>query len=95
MEKKGEHMNESNRLNEEELEKVAGGQINSEQAWDLALGHANISDSELKGNKKCRLNFEYGKAIYEIEFHANGFTYAYDIDASSGRLIKTSQEIWD
>ena len=59
------------------------------------LGHARLSDAELKGNKKCRLNFEYGKPIYEIEFHANGFTYAYDIDASSGRLIKTSQEIWD
>ncbi len=88
-------MDEANRLADEELEKVAGGQINSEQAWGLALGHANISDGELKGNKKCRLNFVYGKPIYEIEFHANGFTYAYDIDASTGRLIKTSQEIWD
>ena len=88
-------MDEANRLADEELEKVAGGQINSEQAWGLALGHANISDGELKGSKKCRLNFEYGKAIYEIEFHANGFTYAYNIDANSGRLIKSSQEIWD
>ena len=77
-------MNEINRVADEELEKVAGGQINSEEAWGLALGHARLSDAELKGNKKCRLNFEYGKPIYEIEFHANGFTYAYDIDASSG-----------
>lgn len=88
-------MNEVNRVADEELEKVAGGQINSEQAWGLALQHARLSDDELKGNKKCRLNFEYGKPIYEIEFHANGFTYAYDIDASSGRLIKASEEIWD
>ena len=43
-------MNRSNRLENEELEKVVGGQINSEQAWSFALGHANISDSELKGN---------------------------------------------
>ena len=88
-------MDESNRLDNEELEKVVGGQINSEQAWGLALKHANVSDSALLGNKKCRLNFEYGKAIYEIEFHANGFTYAYDIDAGSGRLLNSSQEIWD
>ncbi len=89
-------MDESNRLDNNELEKVVGGQINSEQAWDLALKHANVPDSALIGNKKCRLNFEHNKAIYELEFHANGFTYTYDIDAAgSGSVVNSSQEIWD
>ncbi len=88
-------MDEANRLENDELEKVTGGQINSGQAWNLALRHANVSEDALLGNKNCRLNFEYGKAIYELEFHANGFTYTYNIDAGSGRLLKTSQEIWD
>ena len=37
-------------------------------------------------------DYEDGRMVYELEFYANGAEYEYDIDASTGAVVKFSQE---
>ena len=57
--------------------------ITKDEAKQIALNHANVTnitnyEIELDGNK------------YEIEFNANNKEYEYDIDATTGKIIKYS-----
>ena len=37
-------------------------------------------------------DYEDGRMVYELEFYADGAEYEYDIDASTGAVVKFSQE---
>ena len=37
-------------------------------------------------------DYEDGRMVYELEFYASGAEYEYDIDASTGAVVKFSQE---
>ncbi|MBQ7481797.1 MAG: PepSY domain-containing protein [Lachnospiraceae bacterium] len=88
-------MNENKRnLNIEELDKVAGGQITPEEAFERALKHANKKKGSVR-LKKNELDFDDGIYKYEIEFVENGVEYEFDIDAESGRILKYDKDLWD
>ena len=44
--------------------------------------------------KKCQLDFEHGRQVYEIEFYFNGMEFEYDIDANTGVVLKAKKD-WD
>lgn len=63
--------------------------IGAAAAKAAALNHcgaSNVSDFE------CELDYEQGKAVYEISFRANGYEYDYEIDAATGAVLKCEKE---
>ena len=84
-----EHMN---KLSDEVMAKVVGG-INRDEAMAAAAKHAGVDMSQIM-RKKCELDYDHGRQVYEIKFFSNGLEYEYDIDAETGRILKAERD-WD
>ncbi len=82
------------KLGEDELEKVAGGQITEEQAMESALKRAGLTRDQVSFVKKIGLDYDYGRLVYEIEFIHNGMEYEFDVDAENGTVLKYKKD-WD
>ena len=67
------------------------GYIGKEAAKAAALAHAGLSESQVS-RMKCELDREDGRVVYEIEFKCDGMEYEYEIDASSGAVLKYDKE---
>ena len=85
-------MSDLKKLEMDDLEQVTGGRISEKKAYELAREHARVKKAMLK---KCELDREHGRMIYEVEFIADGMEYEYDIDANSGDVLKHEKERWD
>lgn len=69
----------------------SGEYIGNEKAKAIALKHAGVSSSDVK-KLKCKLEKEHGTMVYEVEFKYNGYEYEYEINAVSGKIIKSEKE---
>lgn len=78
--------------NDKELESVVGG-INQNEAMATALQHAGVPGAQAMV-KKCQLDYEHGRQVYEIEFYFNAMEFEYDIDANTGAVLKAKKD-WD
>ncbi len=67
------------------------GIISAENAKQIALKSAGLSQSQVT-QLKAELDRDGSKVIYEVEFKASGYEYEYEIDASSGAIIKSEKE---
>lgn len=67
--------------------KTSDAQITPNKAKEIALTHAGVAESAANF-KQIKLDNKNGKAVYVIEFIANKLRYDFDIDASSGSIIK-------
>ena len=67
------------------------GYIGKEAAKAAALAHAGFSEAQVS-RMKCELDREDGRVVYEIEFKCDGMEYEYEIDASSGSVLKYDKE---
>ncbi len=85
---------DKNKLNDQQLENVAGGTLTQEEALAKALEHAKLNKDQIDFVKKLEMDFERGRRIYEVEFYQGGFEYEYDIDAETGRVLKFKKD-WD
>ena len=65
--------------------------IGVEAAQSAALAHAGLTADQVTVGE-VDFDYEDGRMVYEIEFYANGVEYEYDIDASTGAVVKSSQE---
>ena len=65
--------------------------ITAEEAKKAALAHAGLKAAEVTFTK-AQLDYDDGKAEYEIEFYSSSDKYEYDINASTGAVIKYSKE---
>lgn len=72
-------------------EEGASPYIGAEKAKQIALDHAGLNESAVSFFKSEQ-DTEKGQVIYEIEFRAAGFEYEYEIDAATGRILKTEKE---
>lgn len=65
--------------------------LSKEQAMAAALAHAGLSkqDVEKIGGKKDK---DDGRTLYEIEFTAGGYKYEYEVDATTGAIVKYEKE---
>lgn len=66
--------------------------IDMERARQIALSHAGVNQSRVY-DMKVEQDFEHGRAVYEVEFKAGGYEYDYEIDAASGRVLKSHREL--
>lgn len=85
-------MENMNKLNDQELEKVAGGTLTQEEALAKALEHANLKQDQLDFLKPVEQDFEHGRLIYEVRFYQGGMEYEYDIDANNGTILKFEKD---
>ena len=65
--------------------------ISVEQAKEIALNHAGKTADQVQFIK-IKQDWEHGRAVYEIEFIANGNEYEYEIDANTGAIVKWEVE---
>ena len=86
-------MEEMNKLEDQELEKVAGGIITEDEALARALKRARLKPDQIDFHK-IELDYEHGRKVYEIEFYKGGFEFSVDIDAENGTVLKYKKE-WD
>lgn len=63
------------------------GAITEEQAKAKALSHAGLKESDVNF-VKCKLDFDDGIRIYEVEFYSDNKEYDYEINAETGDIIK-------
>ena len=68
--------------------------ISEASAKAAALSHAGVSESNL-ARYECDFDRDDGRTVYEIEFCSSGYEYDYEIDASSGSVIKYDSERCD
>ena len=65
--------------------------IGVEAAKSAAFAHAGLDASQVTMGE-VDFDYEDGRMVYELEFYTNGAEYEYDIDASTGAVVKFSQE---
>lgn len=65
--------------------------IGKDAAKAAALTHAGVTADSITGYE-CELDVDFGKARYEIDFEANGMEYEYEIDATTGTILKADKE---
>ena len=65
--------------------------IGVEAAKSAAFAHAGLDTSQVTMGE-VDFDYEDGRMVYELEFYASGAEYEYDIDASTGAVVKSSQE---
>ncbi len=65
--------------------------IGSSAALNIALNDAGYSRNEVSDVKSV-FERENGKYIFDVEFYANSTEYDYDIDASTGEILKREAE---
>ncbi len=70
---------------------ACAAQITEAQAKEIALKHAGVSAQEARFTK-TKLDMDFGRSEYELEFYAGSVEYDYDIDAADGTVRKFSRE---
>lgn len=68
-----------------------GSFIGEEAAKNAAFAHAGISAADA-GSIQCELGEDDGHWVYEVEFRTGGVEYDYEIDASTGTVVKAEQD---
>ena len=66
-------------------------QITEAQAKDIALKHAGVSAQQANFTK-MKLDRDFGRSEYELEFFVGNVEYDYEIDAADGTVRKFSRE---
>ena len=85
-------MADISKLNDTDLEGVAGGVITEEEAIAAALAHVELEQDQVDFIKRAELDYEHGRKIYEVEFYMGGFEYEFDIDAKTGKVLKFKKD---
>ena len=80
----------------EAAKKAAGKEINADKAMEIALSDAGVTNDEAT-RKDIDLEYDddYGKEVFDVEFHKGTTEYTYDIDPANGKILKSENEIDD
>ena len=66
--------------------------IGKEAAINAALAHAGLERAKVR-DLQCELDRENGVMVYEVEFESGLYDYEYDIDATTGKVLKSKKEL--
>lgn len=66
--------------------------LTREEAINIALKHAGFKESEVL-NLTAELDNEMLRSEWEVEFDKDNFEYSYDINATTGEIIKSDKEL--
>ena len=65
--------------------------IGTEKAKEAALAHAGLQEADVTF-VKVKLDYDDGRAEYEVEFYQGNTEYDYDIDATTGQVLSFDRE---
>ena len=65
--------------------------IGKQKARDIALQHAGLSVSQVR-DLDVELDRDDDKVHYDVDFEADGYEYDYEIDAETGKILKSHKE---
>ena len=68
--------------------------IGEEAAKKAALSHAGFDESAVT-NLKVELDTDDGAVHYDVDFKQGGMEYDYDINATTGEIMKSKSEVDD
>lgn len=68
--------------------------ITKDKAKEIALEHANLKETDIR-DYEIDLDNEDGKLVYEISFESNGKEYDYDVNATTGDISNSKNELVD
>lgn len=68
--------------------------IGEGKAKAAALSHAGLSESQVTA-LRVKLDYDDGRAKYEVEFYRDSTEYDYEIDAVSGQVLKSQRDVHD
>ena len=71
--------------------KTKASYIGVAKAKKIALDHAKLTASKVK-KLEAELDREKGVYIYEVEFRYGNYKYEYDINATTGKILKVDKE---
>lgn len=74
---------------EGEPEEPTAERITEDEAKRIALEHAGLTEAAVKG---LRVELDREDNDYEVEFYAKGLEYDYEIDATTGAILKAEQD---
>lgn len=70
---------------------TSADRLTREQAQAIALSHVGLTASDVRG-LRVEYDVDDGVPVYEVEFHAGGFEYDYEIHALTGAILKSQKE---
>ena len=70
------------------------GDIGHAKAKSIALNHAGVSENKAY-DMEIELDDEDGTLVYEVEFKSGGMEYSYEINATTGAVLKHEAELDD
>jgi len=73
---------------------AASSRLSASEAKSIALRHAGVSSSKARFTE-CKLDYDDGYEVYDIEFHVGRKEYDLEIDAYSGYVLEYDAEIDD
>lgn len=62
------------------------GYITEDAAKAAALDHAGLAEADLQA-VRVKLDYDDGRAVYDVEFVQNAAEYDYEIDATTGEIL--------
>ena len=70
--------------------------VNDQQALSVAISAAGVAQADVSFSQ-VKLEFEddYGKQIYDVEFHVGKTEYSYDIDPETGEILSSDVDVDD
>ena len=66
-------------------------QLSKTEARDIALKHAGFKASEVR-ELEVELDRDDGTVHYDVDFEKDGYDYDYEIDAKTGKILKSRKE---
>lgn len=66
------------------------GYIGGDKAKEIALSHAGVAADSI-GELEIDLDYEKATMCYELEFSSAGYEYEYDINATTGEVVKNQK----
>ena len=73
---------------------AASNRITLEEAKKVALDDAKLTAADVTFTK-AKLDYDDGRAVYDIEFYSGAKEYDYEIDAATGRILEKDIDIND
>ena len=65
--------------------------LSADEAKAAALAHAGVKAADAYG-WECEFDRDDGRTVYDVDFHANGYEYSYEISAVDGSVLKYERE---
>jgi len=69
--------------------------ISENAVKEIVLDHANVTAAAVGDNYRCKLDWDDGRMVYEVDFFTESTEYDYELDALTGKIINFESEAND